>query len=492
MAIKLSQNLKQSQSLIMTPQLQQSIKMLALSHMEITDLISNELIENPLLEDIKVSGVEPTKGENELYNSSLEKDVKESDPSKLLENNILEKNSETFDWQGYMESSEDTRGSGTISRDKEDSFNYENIISKGDTLGEHLRWQLRMEDISEKDWEIADFIIGNINDDGYLAIPFEEIVEDLKISTERGILILEKIKKLDPIGCGSRDLKDCLLAQAKIMEVKSPLLEKIINGHLKDLENKNYEVIAKSCGNSVEEVKQVLEILSQFYPKPGFLIAPNETQFTIPDVFVYEIAGEFRVKVNDEGIPRLRISKSYLKLIKTVSKNASDRELKARNYIKEKFKNAEWFINSINKRQKSIFLVTEAIVKFQQDFFKKGPEYLKPLTLKVIAEEVGVHESTVSRVTSNKYLQCPRGVYELKFFFKSGIGAHDGHDISSDVLKIKIKSLVDMESKKRPFSDQKLSELLKREGISVARRTVAKYREDLAIPSSTDRKLVKN
>jgi RNA polymerase sigma-54 factor len=492
MAIKLSQNLKQSQNLIMTPQLQQSIKMLALSHMEITDLISNELIENPLLEDIKTSGVEPTKGEDEVYNSSLEKDAKESDPSKLLESNILEKNAETFDWQGYLESSEDNRGSAAVSRDKEEFFNYENIISKGDTLAEHLRWQLRMEDISEKDWDIADFIIGNINDDGYLAIPFEEVVAEFKITPEYGISILEKIQKLDPIGCGSRDLKDCLLAQAKIMEVKSPLLEKIINNHLKDLENKNYEIIAKTCGNSVEEVMQVMEVLSQFYPKPGLLIAPTETQFTIPDVFVYEIAGEYRVKVNDEGIPKLRISKNYLKLIKTVSKSESERELKARNYIKEKFKNAEWFINSINKRQKSIFLVTEAIVKFQQDFFKKGPEYLKPLTLKVIAEEVGVHESTVSRVTSNKYLQCPRGVYELKFFFKSGIGAHDGHDVSSDVLKIKIKSLIDMESKKRPFSDQKLSELLKREGISVARRTIAKYREDLAIPSSTDRKIVKN
>lgn len=492
MAIKLSQNLRQSQNLVMTPQLQQSIKMLALSHAEITDLISNELIENPLLEDVKTSTAEPAKGEDDLYSSSLEKDAKESDPAKLLESNLLEKNNETFDWQGYLESSEDTRGVSGPIRDKDESFNYENFISKGETLAEHLRWQLRMEDIPEKDWEIADFIIGNINDDGYLAIPFEEILADLKIPLEKGIFILEKIQKLDPIGCGSRDLKDCLLCQARIMEVNSPLLEKIINNHLKDLENKNYEIIAKSCGNSVEEVMQVKEVLSHFYPKPGLLITPSETQFTIPDVFVYEAAGDFRIKVNDEGIPRLRISKNYMNLIKKNSKNESERELTARNYIKEKFKNAEWFINSINKRQKSIFLVTEAIVKFQQDFFKKGPEFLKPLTLKVIAEEVGVHESTVSRVTTNKYLQCPRGVYELKFFFKSGIGAHDGHDVSSDVLKIKIKSLIGMESKKRPFSDQKLSELLKREGISVARRTIAKYREELEIPSSTDRKIAKN
>lgn len=493
MAIKLSQNLKQTQHLMMTPQLQQSIKMLTLSHMEITDLISHEIIENPLLEDTRISEVELSGKEDDLYKSSLEKEAQESDPSKIAEKNLFEKNNETFDWQGYMESSEDTRGAPPTgsNKEKEEFFNYENIISRGDTLAEHLRWQLRMEDISPEDWEVADFIIGNINDDGYLAISFEEVVSELKKSPEKVLEILSKIQNLDPIGCGARDLKDCLLAQARILEENSPLLQKIINNHLKDLEVKNYELIAKSCGNTIEEVKQAAELLNNFYPKPGLLVAPLETQFIVPDVFVYEIGGSFRVKINDEGIPRLKISQTYLRLMKSVAKKESESDLKLRNYIKEKLKNAEWFINSINKRQKSIFLVADAIVKYQQDFFKKGPEYLKPLTLKVIAEEVGVHESTVSRVTSNKYMQTPLGVYELKFFFKSGIGAHDGHDVSSEVLKIKIRNLIGMESKKRPFSDQKLSELLKSEGITVARRTVAKYREELEIPSSNERKIVK-
>jgi RNA polymerase sigma-54 factor len=489
MAIKLSQSLKQTQNLMMTPQLQQSIKMLTLNHSEITDLISNELIENPLLEDSRISEGESPK-EEDIYNASLEKGTLETDPDKLLEKNLFEKNNESFDWQGYMEASGDSKPISTSGQgEREESFSYENIVSQGITLAEHLLWQLRMEELTPEDWKIADFIIGNINDEGYLEISSEEIAKELQTSPEKVFLVLERIQKLDPIGCGSRDLKECLLVQANILGILSPLLEKIIKFHFKDLENKKFEVIANSCGKTEEEVINSADLLNQLYPKPGLLIAPSETQYIIPDVFVYEVGGDFKVKINDDGIPKLNISKTYLSLIKPAKKNENLKDQNLRNYIKEKLKNAEWFINSINKRQSTIFLVAEAIVKYQQDFFKKGPGNLKPLTLKVIAEEVGVHESTVSRVTTNKFIQTPLGVFELKFFFKAGIGSHDGHDVSSEVLKYKIKNLIGLESKKRPFSDQKLSDLLKREGITVARRTVAKYREELEIPPSNERKL---
>ncbi len=481
MAIKLSQNLKQTQSLMMTPQLQQSIKMLTLNHAEISDLISNELVENPLLEDSKSL---PSDSQSP---DLIEKEIQETDPSKLVEKNIFEKKDETFDWESYLESSGEEKA--VSMRDPEETFNYENIISSGENLSDHFKWQLKIDNLTTKEWEIAEFIIGNLNEDGYLVIAPEDISKELKTSMEDVSFVLEKIQRLDPIGCGSKDLIDCLLVQINILGISSPLLRKIINFHLKDVQTKKYEEIAKSCGNTFEEVLNAVEMLNQLHPKPGRLVATPDTHYIVPDVFIYEVNGEFKVKINDEGIPRLKISKTYLKLLKPTLKNETEKERNLRIYIKEKLKNAEWFINSINKRQSTIFQVAESIVRYQQDFFKKGPEYLKPLTLKVIAEEVGVHESTVSRATSNKYMQTPLGVFELKYFFKAGIGAHDGNDVSSEVLKVKIKNFISMESKKRPFSDQKISDLLKREGILVARRTIAKYREELEIPPSKDRKL---
>lgn len=320
MAIKLSQSLKQTQNLMMTPQLQQSIKMLTLNHSEITDLISNELIENPLLEDSRISEGESPK-EEDIYNASLEKGTLETDPDKLLEKNLFEKNNESFDWQGYMEASGDSKPISTSGQgEREESFSYENIVSQGITLAEHLLWQLRMEELTPEDWKIADFIIGNINDEGYLEISSEEIAKELQTSPEKVFLVLERIQKLDPIGCGSRDLKECLLVQANILGILSPLLEKIIKFHFKDLENKKFEVIANSCGKTEEEVINSADLLNQLYPKPGLLIAPSETQYIIPDVFVYEVGGDFKVKINDDGIPKLNISKTYLSLIKPAKK----------------------------------------------------------------------------------------------------------------------------------------------------------------------------
>jgi len=479
MAIKLSQNLKQTQTLLMTPQLQQAIKMLTLTHMEMANVIAHEMTENPLLEERGEEAVDSAL-------SSLEREVMETDPDNLREQPLMTNQNDNFDWQKYVDTYESGQmASGSFERKSvDDAPNYENMVSKGETLAEHLEWQLRMDNLNEEEWKIANFIIGNINDDGYLAMPFEEILEDLGVDEGDALYLLEKIQNLDPIGCGSRDLTDCLLAQAKILEDRSPLLEKIIKNHLEDIQTKDFSKIAKETGNTLEEVKNTIASLNQFNPKPGRLISPSDVQYVVPDVYVVEVSGEFVVAVNEEGIPRLKISNIYKDLL-----NQETGGTEVKDYVQDKLRSAVWLIKSIEKRQKTIYRVAEAIVKYQQEFFKKGVEFLKPLTLKKIADEIGVHESTVSRVTTNKFMHSPLGVFELKYFFMSGIGGKSGDEVSSEVLKFKIKHLIELENAHRPLSDQKIAELLKREGIEVARRTVAKYREVLGILSSAKRKI---
>jgi RNA polymerase sigma-54 factor len=484
MAIKLSQNLKQSQTLLMTPQLQQAIKMLTLTHMEMANVIAHEMTENPLLEER--GGEDIIEKTDDPIISSLEREVREADPDNLSEQPLMTNKDDNFDWQKYVDTYESGQlASGSFEKKSmDDAPNYENMVSKGETLAEHLETQLRMDNLDEEEWRVASFIIGNINEDGYLATPFEKLLEVLDVKEEDALYILEKIQNLDPIGCGSRDLTDCLLAQAKILEDRSPVLEKIIKNHLEDIKTKDFSKIVKETGNTLEEVNNAIEGLNQFNPKPGRLISPADVQYVIPDVYVIEVSGEFVVAVNEEGIPRLKVSNIYKDLM---NQEAGGTEVK--DYVQDKLRNAVWLIKSIEKRQKTIYRVAEAIVKHQQEFFKKGVEFLKPLTLKKIADEIGVHESTVSRVTTNKFMHSPLGVFELKYFFMSGIGGKSGDEISSEVLKFKIKNLIELENAHRPLSDQKIAELLKREGIEVARRTVAKYREALGILSSSKRKI---
>jgi RNA polymerase sigma-54 factor len=369
-------------------------------------------------------------------------------------------------------------------QDFEDMPNYENIVSQGQTLAEHLEWQLRMEDLSKEELDFAISIIHNINDDGYLSLPFEEIVSETDMDREDAEDIWQMVKALDPVGCGCETLTDCLLSQARIAEERSPLLEKIIRDHIKDLENRDYGKIAKELGVDREQVERTTELLKNFHPKPGRLISSGDTHYVVPDIYVVKMGDEFVVKVNDDGVPRLKISKLYQQMLQQKDNK------EAYEYVQEKMKSALWLIKSIQNRQKTIYKVSKAIVAQQQDFFKKGPRYLKPMVLKDIANEIGMHESTVSRVTTNKYMHTPIGMFELKYFFNTGVGGKNGGiDVSSEVLKLKIKELVANENPKKPLSDQKIATLLSRDDVKVARRTVAKYRELLGIQSSSKRKL---
>ena len=483
MAIKLSQSLKQTQNLMMTPQLQQAIKLLTLTHLEMTNVIAEEMVENPLLEEMDGDGDnKPTEEDYDV--ERLEMQNQEVESEKFDEPAIIDKGD--FDWDNYVSSFESTSSSPPTmaTPDFSETPNYENIVSKNMTLAEHLEWQLRMERLTDAEWEVVRQIIHNINDDGYLVYPFDEIIAETGHNREDALALLELVQRLDPVGCGARDLVDCLLAQARIAEERSPLLEKIIRHHLEDLQRRDYEKIARETGATVDLIKEKALLLHNFNPRPGRLVASQETHYVVPDIYVHEVGGEFVVNLNDEGVPRLKISQLYKSMLKR-----SNNDVKAREYVQDKLRSAMWLIKSIQNRQKTIVKVTKSIVAQQQDFFRKGVKYLKPMVLKDVANEIGMHESTVSRVTTNKYMHTPIGLFELKYFFNAGVGGKDGGiDISSEVLKLKIKELIENENPKRPLSDQKLAELLSREDVKIARRTIAKYREMLGILSSAKRK----
>ncbi len=482
MAVKLSQSLKLQQGLMMTPQLQQAIKLLTLTHMEMTDMIASEMVENPMLEEIQP-------GDKVDYSTeSLETQNKETSSDDFKEDVMISKQDDSIDWQQYVDSYNSTSyGQNMATPDFSEAPNYENMVSKSMTLAEHLEWQLRMEDLTEEEWEVALELIHNVNDDGYLSLPFDEVIEDCKLDREACLDILEVVQRLDPVGCGSENLVECLLAQARIAEERSPLLEKIIRNHLTHLKNRDYKKIVAETGVSEEQIKETAQLLHNFHPKPGRLVSPAETHYVTPDVYIVEVGGEFVVQVNDDGVPRLRISKMYQDMLNQMETNQNK---EAKEFVNEKLKSALWLIKSIQNRQRTIEKVAKSIVKKQQNFFKKGPKHLKPMILKDVANEIGMHESTVSRVTSGKYMHTPIGMFELKYFFSSGIGGKNGGvDVVGEVLKIKIKELVAAENPKKPLSDQKIADLLSREDVKVARRTVAKYRESLGILSSSKRKV---
>lgn len=484
MAIKMSQGLKQTQSLMITPQLQQAIKLLTLTHLEMTTLISQEMVENPMLEEVDGemdSGAE-------VESSREEMDAHEAKADDFSGPELIEGAKDTFDWESYSESFNTTSSSSPNMKESvspDDLPSYENMVSKGQSLQEHLEWQIRMESLSTDQLNLVLDLIGNIDDDGYLEVSYEEIVARNKVEDrDEALGMLGLVQHLDPIGCGAHNIEECLGIQARMLPERSPLVELIIERNLKDLEKKDYAKISKDFGVSKDKVKDAELVIMSLNPKPGRLVSAEETQYVVPDIFVAEVGGEFVVQVNDEGVPRLRVSNLYKSLIKSGENNAEAKE-----FVQDKLRAAMWLIKSIENRQKTIYKVANSIVRTQQEFFKKGPAFLKPMILKDIAGEIGMHESTVSRVTTNKYMHTPIGTFELKYFFNAGIGGKNGGiDIAGESLKLKIKEMIGNEDPKRPLSDQKISELLSTKDIVVARRTVAKYREMMGIAPSSKRK----
>jgi RNA polymerase sigma-54 factor len=494
MSIELKQQLKLSQQLVMTPQLQQAIKLLQLSRLELVDLIREEIEQNPLLEEAPEQDVQELRAE---ANMPLEEEAPPPPaPQESKEVEGKTEGADDIDWESFLKDTGDISQSyGPQERPSSDDLpSFENVLTKKTSLVDHLMWQLHLVDMSDEDRYIASLIIGNLNEDGYLDVedlPLAEIArqarEDLgveEIDEARAEAVLKRVQQLDPVGVAARNLGECLMLQAQVLGMADAVVTAIIQNHLGNLEKKNYQAIAKDLKIPLEEVIDAVKFISELEPKPGRIYNTEEPHYITPDIYVYKVAEDYAIVLNEDGIPKLRISNFY--------RNALQGRVQgvAKEYIQDKLRSGVWLIRSIYQRQRTIYRVVESILKFQREFFDKGVAFLKPLILRDVAEDIGMHESTISRVTSSKYVHTPQGIFELKYFFNSGINRVDGGEVASESVKQKIKEIVGQEDARRPYSDQKIVELLKAQNIDIARRTVAKYREMLGILPSSKRKKV--
>jgi len=463
--IKLSQKL--SQSLVMTPQLQQAIKLLQLGREEYLEEIEKALLENPVLEDVR---------EEERFEKPTSSD-QQAAPEKKAEKSEI-------DLANYYDAESSTSYSSRQSGDFDgERPSLEGTLSTKEGLAEHLMWQLHTCELNASEKECAVFIIGNLDKNGYLTITVDELSGDCGRSVDEIERVLKVIQNFDPIGIGARNLQECLLLQLEALGQKESTAAKIVESQLAKLETRRYDAIAKELVIPVAEVYEAVKVIQKLEPRPGRPFVDEEPIYITPDIYVRKIEGNWRVSLNESGMPRIRIGKGYQELLDKSDKAISgDKE-----YLQERIKSASWLIRSIQQRQQTIHKVAESIMRFQKEFLDQGISGLRPLVLREVADEVEMHESTVSRVTTNKYIHTPHGVYELKFFFSSGLNSQDGN-ISSESVKEKIRIYVQQETPLEPLSDQALAEKLKKDGIDIARRTVAKYREMMGIPSSSARK----
>ncbi len=470
MALEQRLNLRLSQKLVMTQSLQQAIKLLQMSRLELVDSVQQELLENPMLEEAE-------------YDDDGSKD---EEPKKEKSDDPLENAMDQIDvdeyFQDYLGDYQPQYQKGTY--DFADQPPFENIVTKAETLHEHLEKQLGLLPLNDIGYGIGFEIIGNINDDGYLISELEEIAEDTKVSLDLVTEVWTAIREFDPTGVASRNLRECMEMQLAYSEWSGSDVETILLEHFELLAKEKYKELMAKLSIDREQLIAYLEVIKTFEPKPGRAFAPTPTRYIEPDVYIQKVDDEYVIQLNDEGTPKLRVSSRYAKMAGKARKD--DKEAAA--YIKDKFKSAMWLIKSLDQRNRTIYKVAESLVRHQRDFFEYGVEYMKPLVLREIADDIGMHESTVSRVVNNKYVHTPRGVFELKYFFRSGISSAYGDDVSSLAVKEKIRKLTADESPTKPFSDATIVKILTREGIEIARRTVAKYREELGIPSSSKRK----
>lgn len=471
MALELRQSLKLTQQPIMTPQLQQAIKLLQLSRMELTDLVRQEQEENPVLEEVNVVSVETEPIETNYETMTAA-------PPEVKENH-KEDEFPSMDWRKERFSSRG-RGSG----DEDDRPTFENFLTKKETLSDHLLWQLRLNNLSEEECLIGTLIIGNLNEDGFLQVTLEEIVSQSGFDLSTVDKVLKKIQAFDPPGVAARDLRECLLLQAQQLYPDKVLIKKIIQDYLGQLAKRHYQEIAKELGVQLEEVVQATRLIIELDPKPGRGYNDETIPYIIPDVYVYKIGDEYAVVLSEDGLPKLRINRYYRDILREPAQSAGE----AKEYINEKIRSALWLIKSIHQRQRTIYRVTKSIVRFQREFLDKGVSCLKPMILKDVAVDVDMHESTISRVTSNKYVHTPQGIFELKYFFNSSINTVRGENVASESVKEKIREILSKENPHKPYSDQEIVEILKEQEILIARRTVTKYREILGILPSTRRK----
>jgi RNA polymerase sigma-54 factor len=476
MALELRQQLKLTQQLIMTPQLQMAIKLLQLSRLELVEKIQQELEENPALDEVQETlSPEPT-GEKTEVDSEASEQTKEV--------TFEDKINEDIDWRNYIEEY-NSPGRMPVETEGRETPRFDSFISKKESLSDHLLWQFLMTSPDSDSENIGSLIIGNLTKDGYLDVSLDEITETS--GTPRGMVeqVLAMLQTFNPIGVCARDLSECLLIQIKHLGLgDNSILTEIVKNHLHHLENKNYRAICKALKVRMDDVIAAVNVIKGLEPKPGREFSESDVQYITPDIYVYKSENDFVIVLNDDGLPKLQVNSYYKKAMVRGDKISAE----TKEYLQDKLRSAAWLIRSIHQRQKTIYKAMESILKFQRSFFEKGITHLKPMVLRDVAEDIEMHESTISRVTTNKYAHTPQGIFELKYFFNSSIKRIHGEAIASASVQAKIKKIIESENPKKPFSDSKMADMLKDQNVDIARRTVAKYREVLGVLSSNKRK----
>ncbi|ODS59435.1 MAG: RNA polymerase sigma-54 factor [Acidobacteria bacterium SCN 69-37] len=477
MAIQQKLQARLSQKLILTPSLQQAIKLLPMSTLELAELLNQEMVENPLLEEIPTD--DPVAQEQEQAQAAEVPEPEKKPDEKT----------DPWDDQDYEYFFGEYLDDGYRSRQPQEVKELppiENTLSSKGSLADHLMWQLSLQAADDLTREVGAAIIGNIDDDGYLVASVNEIAGLGPWEVADVERALEHVHTFDPVGVGARDLQECLLLQLRPLGLEGSPVETLIRDHLRLLQNHRIPDLAKALGCDIEEIKQHIEVIKGLDPKPGSRYSPADSQYVIPDVYIVKTDDGYRAMLNEDGLPQLRISPVYRRLLDKGGENSEE----TRAYVKDKFRAALWLLKSVDQRQKTILKVGNSIINFQRAFLDHGIEHLRPLVLRDVANDIGMHESTVSRVVNNKYVHTPQGVYELKFFFHSGISSAYGESVSSVTIKQRIRKIIEAEDPKRPLSDSKIMNVLQQEGLELARRTIAKYREELKIPTSNQRKVL--
>ncbi len=502
MALEQKLRLKLAQRLVMTPSLQQAIKLLQLSRLELEEALAEEILENPILE---VEEQQEDPGQLDAERETAEQGGAEEAPedapapgsptdSELpsAEETYNDIDVEAFfaDYLGDIRS----EGPSMVSYSADSEVPLENVLSAAPGLYDHLLWQLHLLDCPAELLDVSEFIIGNLDDSGFLGASDEEIMRATGATEAQVERALRLVRSLDPPGIAARTLQECLLAQIERLVESSTNVDEqhllrlvglIVEEHWDRFLHQRWEALAQAVGCDVSELRAVLEVIHRLEPKPGRVYTHERSQYIEPDVYVRKVDGEYTITLNDDGLPRLRINSRYARMLE-----GHPLDPQVGNYLREKMRNAVWLMKSIDQRQRTIYKVARSIVSFQREFLDHGIEHLKPMVLRQVAEDIGMHESTISRVVSNKYMYTPRGLFPMKYFFHSGVDSARGENVSSVVVKERIRKLIEAEDPERPLSDSKIMRMLQREGIRLARRTVAKYREEMFISSSDKRKKV--
>lgn len=467
MALETRLLLKTTQKLVMTAMLQQAIKLLPLSRLELIQRIHQEILENPFLEET----------------ATQESSVYELQSHGPLQEPKDQNDEAATDWESYSQNlGSNFDYSGTDSG--RDTPSLEATLKSETSLAEYLLWQLSLTVDADLDRQIGAYLIGNVDDDGYLQCQIEEVAAIFAVDEERVSALLKILQSFDPPGVGARNLQESLLAQLHHLEMDDSLASQLVQHYLQQLDERSLPKIAKTFGVSVQEIIEAINLIRTLDPKPGSRYNHHRVEYIIPDVVVVKIEDDFQVFLNEEGIPRLRVNPLYQNILRQGEGIKGD----TKEYLEEKFRSAIWLMKSVEQRRQTLLKVTKSLCRFQWEFLDKGLAYLKPLVLKDVAEDIGMHESTVSRVTTNKYVHTPQGIFELKFFFHSGLMSVDGDALSSVSVKDIIRKAVTAEDTRKPLTDQQLMALLEQKGVQIARRTIAKYRQELRIPPANRRK----